>query len=95
MPKLETEVDKENYTMVLQEKKYMKKSRRNLYIALEDLDLLFDEIEVIRLQEMWKEGKGILEIAKELGRHQLEIAALIMDQADKNLIKSRPMGLGA
>ena len=73
----------------------MKKSRRNLYIALEDLDLLFDESEVNRLQEMWKEGKGILEIAKELGRHQLEIAALIMDQADKNLIKSRPMGLGA
>lgn len=95
MPKLETDVDKENYTMVLQEKKYMKKSRRNLYIALEDLDLLFDESEVIRLQEMWKEGKGILEIAKELGRHQLEIAALIMDQADKNMIKSRPMGLGA
>ncbi|MGM1447578.1 helix-turn-helix domain containing protein [Bacillus cereus group sp. BceL305] len=81
--------------MVLQEKKYMKKSRRNLYIALEDLDLLFDESEVTRLQEMWKEGKGILEIAKELGRHQLEIAALIMDQADKNLIKSCPMGLGA
>ncbi|MCD9104117.1 helix-turn-helix domain-containing protein [Bacillus cereus group sp. BfR-BA-01344] len=95
MPKLETEVDKENYTMVLQEKKYMKKSRRNLYIALEDLDLLFDESEVIRFQEMWKEDEGILEIAKELGRHQLEIAALIMDQADKNMIKSRPMGLGA
>lgn len=95
MPKLETDVDKENYTMVLQEKKYMKKSRRNLYIALEDLDLLFDESEVIKLQEMWKEDKGILEIAKELGRHQLEIAALIMDQADKNIIKSRPMGLGA
>ncbi|TCW59053.1 hypothetical protein EC917_101307 [Bacillus thuringiensis] len=73
----------------------MKKSRRNLYIALEELDLVFDESEVIRFQEMWKEDKGILEIAKELGRHQLEIAALIMDQADKNIIKSRPMGLGA
>ncbi|MGE1109921.1 helix-turn-helix domain containing protein [Bacillus wiedmannii] len=81
--------------MALQQRKYMKKSRRNLYIALEEWDLVFDEIEVIRLQEMWKEGKGILEIAKELGRHQLEIAALIMDQADKNIIKSRPMGLGA
>lgn len=81
--------------MALQQRKYMKKSRRNLYIALEEWDLVFDEIEVIRLQEMWKEGKGILEIAKELGRHQLEITALIMDQADKNIIKSRPMGLGA
>jgi len=73
----------------------MKNSRRNMYIALEELDLVFDENEVIRLQEMWKENKNIIEIAKELGRHQLEIAALIMDQADKNEIKSRPMGLGA
>ncbi|WMY18249.1 helix-turn-helix domain-containing protein (plasmid) [Bacillus tropicus] len=95
MPRLGTDLEKENYTMALQQRKYMKKSRRNLYIALEELDLVFDASEVIRLQEMWKEGKGILEIAKELGRHQLEIAALIMDQADKNLIKSRPMGLGA
>ncbi|MEB9530353.1 helix-turn-helix domain-containing protein [Bacillus sp. SH7-1] len=95
MPRLGTDLEKENYTMALQRGKYMKKSRRNLYIALEELDLVFDESEVIRLQEMWKEDKGIHEIAKELGRHQLEIAALIMDQADKNKIKSRPMGLGA
>nr|WP_318582899.1 helix-turn-helix domain-containing protein [Bacillus paranthracis] len=95
MPRLGTDLEKENYTMALQQRKYMKKSRRNLYIALEELDLVFDESEVTRLQEMWKEDKGILEIAKELGRHQLEIAALIMDQADKNMIKSRPMGLGA
>ncbi|PEW60457.1 helix-turn-helix domain containing protein [Bacillus cereus] len=95
MPKLGTDMDKENYTMALQQRKYMKKSRRNMYIALEELDLVFDESEVIRLQEMWKEGKNIIEIAVEMGRHQLEVAALIMDQADKNKIKSRPMGLGA
>nr|WP_179864155.1 helix-turn-helix domain-containing protein [Bacillus wiedmannii] len=95
MQRLGTDLEKDNYMMALQQRKYMKKSRRNLYIALEEWDLVFDEIEVIRLQEMWKEGKEILEIAKELGRHQLEIAALIMDQADKNIIKSRPMWLGA
>ncbi|HDR7801339.1 TPA: helix-turn-helix domain-containing protein [Bacillus tropicus] len=95
MPRLGTDLEKENYTIALQQGKYMKKSRRNLYIALEELDLVFDESEVIRLQEMWKEDKGILEIAKELERNQLEIAALIMDQADKNKIKSRSMGLGA
>nr|WP_189644974.1 helix-turn-helix domain-containing protein [Bacillus toyonensis] len=95
MPRLGTDLEKENYTMALQQGRYMKKSRRNLYIALEELDLLFDESEVIRLREMWDEDKDILEIAKELGRHQLEIATLIMDQADKNKIKSRPMGLGA
>ncbi|MDA1763212.1 helix-turn-helix domain-containing protein [Bacillus cereus] len=95
MPRLGSDLEKENYTMALQQGKYMKKSRRNLYIALEELDLVFDESEVIRLREMWDEDENILEIAKELGRHQLEIAALIMDQADKNKIKSRPMGLGA
>lgn len=50
--------------MALQQGKYMKKSRRNLYIALEELDLVFDESEVIQLREMWDEDKDILEIAK-------------------------------
>ncbi|MDA2440071.1 helix-turn-helix domain-containing protein [Bacillus cereus] len=95
MPRLGTDLEKENYTIAAQQRKYMKNSRRNMYIALEELDLVFDESEVIRLQKMWKENKNIIEIAKELGRHQLEIAALIMDQADKNEIQSRPMGLGA
>ncbi|MGN4759707.1 helix-turn-helix domain-containing protein [Bacillus sp. GM_Baccil_2] len=95
MARLGTEMEMENYTIAAQQRKYMKNSRRNMYIALEELDLVFDESEVIRLQEMWKEGKNIIEIAVEMGRHQLEIAALIMDQADKNKIKSRPMGLGA
>ncbi|MED0946220.1 helix-turn-helix domain-containing protein [Bacillus mycoides] len=95
MARLGTEMEMENYTMAAQQRKYMKNSRRNLYVALEELDLVFDESEVIRLKEMWKEDKNIIEIAVELGRHQLEVAALIMDQADKNKIKSRPMGLGA
>ncbi|WP_242476410.1 helix-turn-helix domain-containing protein [Bacillus cereus] len=42
MPRLGTDLEKENYKMALQQRKYMKRSRRNLYIALEDLDLLFD-----------------------------------------------------
>ncbi|HDR7611439.1 TPA: helix-turn-helix domain-containing protein [Bacillus mycoides] len=95
MARLGTDMEKENYTIAAQQRQHLKKSRRNLYVALEELDLVFDESEVIRLQDMWKEGKNIIEIAVELGRHQLEIAALIMDQADKNKIKSRPMGLGA
>ncbi|KAA6457043.1 MULTISPECIES: helix-turn-helix domain-containing protein [Bacillus cereus group] len=95
MARLGTEMEMENYTIAAQQRRYMKNSRRNMYIALEELDLVFDESEVIRLQEMWKEGKNIIEIAVEMGRHQLEVAALIMDQADKDKIKSRPMGLGA
>lgn len=95
MARVKTAMQLEQYTITAQQRKYMKKSRRNLYVALEELDLVFDESEVIRFQEMWEEGETFIDIAKELGRHQLEIADLIMDQADKNKIKSRPMGLGA
>ncbi|MCQ6530535.1 helix-turn-helix domain-containing protein [Bacillus mycoides] len=95
MKRVKSEKQLEEYTISAQQRKYMKKSRRNLYVALEELDLVFDEIEVIRFQKMWKEDKSFIEIAVDLGRNQLEIAALVMDQADKNKIKSRPMGLGA
>ncbi|MDA2157771.1 MULTISPECIES: hypothetical protein [unclassified Bacillus cereus group] len=53
---------------------------------------MFNKSEAVQLREMWDEDKDILEIAKELGRHQLEIVVLIMAQADKNKIKSRSMG---
>ncbi|MFK4480905.1 hypothetical protein ABH947_005147 [Bacillus sp. RC206] len=38
MPRLGRDLEKENYTMALQQGWYMKKLRRNLYIALEELD---------------------------------------------------------
>ena len=81
--------------MALQQEWYMKKLRRNLYIALEELDLVFNESEMIQLRKMWDQDKDIFKIAKEVGRYQLEIIVLIMDQADKNKIKSRPMGVEA
>jgi len=56
------------------------------------LGLVFNKSEAVQLREMWDEDKDILEIAKELGRHQLKIVVLIMAQADKNKIKSRSMG---
>jgi len=62
MPRLGTDLEKENYTIAAQQRKYMKNSRRNMYIALEELDLVFDEREVIRLQEMWKENKNLNKI---------------------------------
>ncbi|MGQ0422397.1 hypothetical protein ACT4US_30945, partial [Bacillus sp. HC-Mk] len=39
----------ENYTISAQQRKYMKNERRNLYIALEELDMLWDEDEVAQL----------------------------------------------
>ncbi|WP_242224535.1 helix-turn-helix domain-containing protein [Bacillus cereus group sp. BfR-BA-01380] len=95
MPKLIEDLQKEDYTIAAQQRKYMKQSRRNLYVALEEANLVFDEREVIQFKDMWKNGESIIEIAKQMGRHQLEIAVLILDQADKNKIVARSMGLGA
>ncbi|PRT35461.1 helix-turn-helix domain containing protein [Bacillus wiedmannii] len=95
MGKFETAEQLENYTMAQQTKKYMTKKRRNLYIPLEKYDLVFDESEVTRMKTLWRENKSLNEIAEEMGRHEMEIAILIMDQGDKKRINKRQMGLGA
>ena len=43
--------------------------------------------------QMYHEGKSIFEICERLNRPQIEVAVLIMDQADKGKIKPRPSGL--
>ncbi|MEW9139827.1 helix-turn-helix domain-containing protein [Bacillus wiedmannii] len=95
MGKFETAEQLENYTIAQQTKKYMTKKRRNLYIPLEKYDLVFDESEVTRMKELWRDDKTLAEIAEEMGRHEMEIAVLIMDQGDKQRINKRQMGLGA
>ena len=47
------------------------------------------------MKTLWKENKSLAEISEEMGRHEMEIAVLIMDQGDKQRINKRPMGLGA
>ncbi|HHT7228063.1 TPA: helix-turn-helix domain-containing protein [Bacillus cereus] len=82
MGKFETAEQLENYTMAQQTKKYMTKKQRNLYIPLEKYDMVFDEREVTRMKELWKEDKTLVGIAEEMGRHEVEIAVLIMDQGN-------------
>ncbi|PFW87225.1 sugar ABC transporter substrate-binding protein [Bacillus pseudomycoides] len=50
-----------------------------LYIALEEANFLWNEQDVIRFQEMWDRGINIVEIARKLKRHQIEVAVLILD----------------
>ncbi|HDR7640770.1 helix-turn-helix domain containing protein [Bacillus wiedmannii] len=95
MGKFETAEQLENYTMAQQTKKYMKKERQKLYIPLEKYDLVFSDKEVTHMKKLWRENKSLAEIAKEMGRHEMEIAILIMDQGDKKRINKRSMGLGA
>ncbi|MBJ7998074.1 helix-turn-helix domain containing protein [Bacillus mycoides] len=72
----------------------MKESRLKIYIALEEANFIWDERDIIRFREMWKQDMSLPEMAKALRRHQSEVALLIIDQADKYMIENRPMGLG-
>ncbi|MCJ0846041.1 helix-turn-helix domain containing protein [Bacillus cereus] len=72
----------------------MKESRLKIYIALEEANFIWDERDVIRFREMWKQGMSLPKMAKVLRRHQAEVALLVIDQADQELITNRPIGLG-
>ncbi|EJS13436.1 hypothetical protein IKS_03515 [Bacillus cereus VDM062] len=72
----------------------MKESRLKIYIALEEANFIWDERDIIRFREMWKQNMSLLEMAKALRRHQSEVALLVIDQVDKYMIENRPIGFG-
>lgn len=90
-----TNLQIENYTMAAQNRKYMKKERRNLYIALEEMDMFRDEDEVWRVKEAWNNNESIFAISEKLQRDPDEVTLLIMDLARKGAIEKRALGLGA
>lgn len=51
-----------------------------LYIALEEANFLWNENDVVRFHEMWEASFNIVEMARKLKRHQIEIAMLVLDQ---------------
>ncbi|WP_257143247.1 hypothetical protein [Bacillus cereus] len=59
-----TDLQLENYTILAQQRKYMKNERRNLYIALEELDMLWDEDEVVPVKEAWNNNESVFAIGK-------------------------------
>ncbi|MBG9615915.1 hypothetical protein ABE15_22780 [Bacillus cereus] len=85
----------ENYTISAQQRKYMKNERRNLYIALEELDMLWDEDEVVQVKEAWNNNESVFTIGEKMQRDPDEVALLIMDLARKGAIGKRALGLGA
>lgn len=74
------------------EQDYMKKKRRYIYTALEDLDFHWDIQDVWAFQEMWEKGWDCSEIAAHLGRRPEEVAALVVDRAMSGQIGPRPGG---
>ncbi|MHB0802749.1 helix-turn-helix domain-containing protein [Bacillus thuringiensis] len=90
-----TDVQVENGTIAAQNRKYGKSERRNLYIALEELDMLWDEDDVWQVKEAWDNNESVFAIAKKMERDPDEVAVLLMDLARKGRIEKRVTGLGA
>ncbi|AOM08850.1 MULTISPECIES: hypothetical protein [Bacillus] len=95
MGKRMTELQLENYTMAAQNRKYRKSERRKLYIALEELDMFWDEDDVWRVQEAWNNNESVFAIGQRIERDPDEVALLLMDLAKKGRIEKRVIGLGA
>jgi hypothetical protein len=74
------------------ERMYMTESRRKPYVALEMLDLIFDERILPDVIRMWEGGLSIPSIAKAFNRKTDEITCLIMSLAIEDRIKPRPGG---
>lgn len=68
---IEEDLQLENDTISAQQRKYMKNERRNLYIALEELDMLQDKDEVVQVKEVWNNNESLFAI----GKRTLELGA--------------------
>ena len=75
------------------ERTYCKKRRNTRYIACEDYDFTWSDEEIKRFRQMWRQGISLPNMAVELGRHQNEVAILVIDQEDKGYIRQRPGGV--
>lgn len=73
---------------------YMKKSRNEIYIALEELDFFWSEAEVKEFQLMWNKGFSIYDIAEYFEREDVdEVWILIICQMRQEKIRQRKGGL--
>lgn len=57
-----------------------------------DLNLVFKEKELIDFVDYWNEGMSLREIAEKMRRKNSEIALLIFDHAERDLIFPRKEG---
>lgn len=83
----------EGKTITNLEKQYMTKKREQVYIALEDIDFIWDEKEVKKFILMWNSDFPVEKIAKKLNRPIDDVAMLVYDQALKSKIEPRDGGL--
>lgn len=72
---------------------HMKNKRVNIYVALESLDFVWDEKDVVDIEKLWKMGYSIHFISAEFGRSINDVFALLWDRLEKGFIKKRPGGV--
>lgn len=66
------------------------KERRNIYIALELFDFVWDEQDLEKVRGLWEGGIHLKDMAKYLKRHPIEVFALLLDQSHVGKIGKRP-----
>lgn len=74
------------------EQYYMRNTRKNIYVALEDLgddEWLWDEVEIKFFKKLWREGLRLCDIASKLKRTETAVLLLSLDQLAKGFIRPR------
>lgn len=62
-------------------------------IILEERKFIWEDAELIEFREMLEQGDSVNKMAKRFRCKEIDIAMLVLDQAEKKLIRSRPAGL--
>lgn len=68
-------------------------SKEKTTIILEDRKFTWLESELVLFRNMWEQGKSVNLMAKRFNCKEIDIAMLVLDQAERKLIKSRPLGI--
>ncbi len=76
----------------IRDDKFKLRPGSELYIACENYDFSFFKEEVEQVKQSYKQGVPILNIAKDTKRHEVEIALLLVDLAEKGKITPRHSG---
>lgn len=62
-------------------------------IILEDRKFIWEQSDLKTFREMWKRGDSIKKIARRFRCKEIDIALLVLDQAEKGNIEARKSGL--
>lgn len=62
-------------------------------IILEERKFIWEDAELREFRKMWEQGDSVNKMAKQFRCKEIDIAMVVLDQAEKKLIRSRPAGL--